>query len=470
MFLPDNAGEDDQRRHASVSSLKTKFFVHEKALDKFLNWIVCLCVFSTCRSIVYKEQVRLNQAAASALLARLEAQKAICDSSERELHRKFKQRDDLEKQIRPEWEQARKRSRMDDTLIEEDDEKIPLCLKEQEPKMQLEIEESDALCKETAENDALLCLPEITSAAHLHKELRKFLEEEQIASQPNEEGEEEEVEGEKETTTKIRILKPDLDKAIAGEGEYVVEERLEKLEIEDGGKVYDMQFPFPHEPEEEEDEESRRLRGKGNIEKWMQFLLENTPEDADTDAQISNEKEATKTDELIEKMNMVYPHKDIKDSRNQKVESRDPPVKVVEEKMDNQPITSEESDDKENDKNMANMNTPFKNPPYRVVTQRMMAKELASSGKGAGRMNSPDEKIRREKVGKEKELLRSESARAFRRIPSSPSLILEGMKKRVDCIGRKPLVLDDNDGNDSLRARNSFIKSSIKTIKKAVRI
>lgn len=433
--------------------------------------------------------MRLNQAAASALLARLEAQKAICDSSERELHRKFKQRDDLEKQIRPEWEQAaRKRSRNDDTLIEEDDEKIALCLEECEQKMQLEMEENDTLCEETAGN-ALLCLPEIKSAAHSHKELRKFLEEEQIASLPCEEGGEEEVEGEKETTTKIRILKPDLDKAradVAGENEYIVEERLEKLEIEDGGKVYNIQFPFPHETEEEEDEESRRQRGKGNIEKWMQFLLENMPEDAEIDTQISNGKETTKAepegaeidtqisngkettkaDELIEKMNMIYPHRD---SRAQKIESRDT-EKLVEEQMDKQPIASEISDDKENDKSLANMNTPFKNPPYRVVTQRMMAKELASAGKGAGRMSSPDEKVRRGKIVKEKELVRSESARAFRRIPSSPTLILEGMKKRVDCIGRKPLVHDDNDGNESLRARNSFIKSSIKTIKKAVRI
>ncbi|KAK4411247.1 NADH-ubiquinone oxidoreductase chain 5 [Sesamum angolense] len=69
------------------------------------------------QSVVYKEQVRLNQAAASALLARLEAQKAICDSAERELHRKYKQRDELERQIRPEWEQARKRTRMDDALM-----------------------------------------------------------------------------------------------------------------------------------------------------------------------------------------------------------------------------------------------------------------------------------------------------------------------------------------------------------------
>ena len=72
-----------------------------------------------CRSVVYKEQLRLNQAASSALMARLETQRAICDASENELHRKFKQRDEIEKQIRPSWEQARKRSRVDDTLFQE---------------------------------------------------------------------------------------------------------------------------------------------------------------------------------------------------------------------------------------------------------------------------------------------------------------------------------------------------------------
>ncbi|KAL0464617.1 UNVERIFIED_CONTAM: hypothetical protein Slati_0349300 [Sesamum latifolium] len=114
---------------------------------------------------------------------------------------------------------------------------------------------------------------------------------------------------------------------------------------------------------------------------------------------------------------------------------------------------------------MANSNTPFKNPPYRIVPEKIKVKESVSISKGAGRMSSPDVNARREKIGKERELLRSESARAFRRIPSSPSLILEGHEKRVDCIGKKPLVLDDNDGDDSHASRNSFIKSSIKTIR-----
>ncbi|KAK6912147.1 hypothetical protein RJ641_024240 [Dillenia turbinata] len=68
------------------------------------------------QNVIYKEQVRLNQAATNALMARLEAQKAICEFSDKELHRRFKQRGEIEKQIRPDLEQARKRSRMENTL------------------------------------------------------------------------------------------------------------------------------------------------------------------------------------------------------------------------------------------------------------------------------------------------------------------------------------------------------------------
>ncbi|GJV76225.1 hypothetical protein Tco_1507809 [Tanacetum coccineum] len=41
------------------------------------------------RSVIYKEQARLNQAASNSLLARLEAQKEMCDSSERALVRPY---------------------------------------------------------------------------------------------------------------------------------------------------------------------------------------------------------------------------------------------------------------------------------------------------------------------------------------------------------------------------------------------
>lgn len=49
-------------------------------------------------------------------MARLEAQKGICDSAEKELHKKLKRKEELEKQIRPD---VRKRLRMDDTLQED---------------------------------------------------------------------------------------------------------------------------------------------------------------------------------------------------------------------------------------------------------------------------------------------------------------------------------------------------------------
>ncbi|KAL8495552.1 hypothetical protein ACS0TY_019620 [Phlomoides rotata] len=400
------------------------------------------------QSVVYKEQVRLNQAAASALLARLEAQKAICDSAERELHKKYKQRDELEKQMRPEWEQARKRSRMNDTLNEENDDRNTLCLLENEPKTQ---ENEPETPKKT-----VLCLPEIKSSTPpSHKELRKFLEEEQRDSA----GTLLQIE-EREHEKKPSFRKP----VVAGEDGYIVEERLEKLEIEDGGKIYDIQFPFHHETEEEEDEESRRERGKGNIEKWLQFLLEKSAEDGDFNAQNTDKKEVSKSDELIKKLNLIYPHTKIKISRDQEPQCTDTA------KTQGNGETGD--DEKENvEVNVAKSNnTTFKNPPYRIVTEKLKAKELASMGKGAGRMSSPDEKTRREKKGKERELLRSESARAFRRIPSSPSLILEGMKKRVDCIAKKPLVLDDDDEYEDNAARNSFIKSSIKSIKRAVGI
>jgi ABC-type uncharacterized transport system ATPase subunit len=48
-------------------------------------------------------------------MARLEAQRAMCDSSETKLRKKYQQKDDLEMQIN----QARKRCRVDDGLIEE---------------------------------------------------------------------------------------------------------------------------------------------------------------------------------------------------------------------------------------------------------------------------------------------------------------------------------------------------------------
>ncbi|KAL9175955.1 hypothetical protein ABFS82_02G146500 [Erythranthe guttata] len=440
----DNEARDLQQRteeeKVSIQELELVLTKKRRRAEKCRKLAESQCSYRTMlekmirdamhQSVVYKEQVRLNQAAAGALLARLEAQKAICDSAERELHRKYKQRDEIERQIRPEWEHARKRSRIDDDDV-------------------IKVEREDTVvARFSPENDdvlkkATLCLPEMKSnhAAPLHKELRRFLEEEQIASSA-------ELGGDEKTTR-------NKDAVVREDNKYVVEERLENLEIEDGGRIFNIQFPFPHESDEEkDDEESRKIRGKGNIEKWMQFLLDNdnTHEDSDFITQISDEKGPTK---------LNHPHREIKASKAQETET-------VKEKYTKGSVDEVEAEKSNSDRE--NENTPFKNPPYKIVQEKLKGKESVTIGKENARISSPVGSARKEKSGKERELRRSESARMFRRIPSSPSLLLEGMKKRVDCMRKKPLVLDDNNNDDVHAARNSFIKSSIKTIKKAVRI
>ena len=49
-----------------------------------------------CRSISYKEQARLNQAACNALKARLDCQKVVCEAAEKDLVQNYAQRGALE--------------------------------------------------------------------------------------------------------------------------------------------------------------------------------------------------------------------------------------------------------------------------------------------------------------------------------------------------------------------------------------
>ncbi|XP_062154351.1 uncharacterized protein LOC133862535 [Alnus glutinosa] len=364
------------------------------------------------QSVIYKEQVRLNQAASNALMARLEAQKAICDAAEKELHRKYRQRDEIELQIRPDWEQARKRSRMDDTFFEERDSRTVLCLPGIKP-----------------------------PRTPLHKELRVFLEEEQRASEAGLSLEEKEIEEELKVPAKNIIKEKPEERnglIVALEDENTLEDKLQKLEIGEG-KKFIIQFPAPREPEIEEDEESRKQRGKGNVEKWLQMLLENTQEELDP--QNMNE---SKTDDMIRKLNQKYPQKEVKISNPPESVEKDGGVKRIEEIVE-----IEEARDG-------------------------VQKEESNVGGIVEGIGSSSFEVRRERRdhnnGKERKLVRSESARAFGRIPSSPSLIL-GMRKGVDCIGKKPMVSGDDDDSDGEHAaRNSFIKSSIRTIKKAVKI
>jgi hypothetical protein len=375
---------------------------------------ILISEFVPCRSVIYKEQVRLNQAASNALMARLEAQKAICDAAEKELHRKYRQRDEIELQIRPDWEQARKRSRMDDTFFEERDSRTVLCLPGIKP-----------------------------PRTPLHKELRVFLEEEQRASEAGLSLEEKEIEEELKVPAKNIIKEKPEERnglIVALEDENTLEDKLQKLEIGEG-KKFIIQFPAPREPQIEEDEESRKQRGKGNVEKWLQMLLENTQEELDP--QNMNESEKSKPDDMIRKLNQKYPQKEVKISNPPEYVEKDGGVKRIEEIVE-----IEEA-------------------------REGVQKEESNVGgvvEGIGSSSFEVRERRDHNNGKERKLVRSESARAFGRIPSSPSLIL-GMRKGVDCIGKKPMVSGDDDDSDGEHAaRNSFIKSSIRTIKKAVKI
>ncbi|KAK1281715.1 hypothetical protein QJS10_CPB22g01026 [Acorus calamus] len=318
------------------------------------------------QSVVYKEQVRLNQAATNALMARLEAQKAICDSSERELHRRFRQRDEIEKQIRPSWEKARKRSRINDSMIEE------MAHGEMRRRSISQTRTSTPLAK---------------------KELRKFLEEELKESERDFEGEEiEDDERVKELTY------PDF---IENE---VLDDELKKLTFDQG---------WCHKtPCEQEDNEDRKERGKGNVEKWLQILLENTKEGSSKDSPPSRHENHTQ--QLVQKLNLINPQEEIK---------------------------------------YLKLDAPVKEKPTKSETGLQLA---CRNGKE-----------------KEKMLVRSSSSRTLRSMPSSPLMIF-GMRRGVDCIGKKPLVMGEDEGGascstENVVASNKLIKSCTKAIKKAVK-
>lgn len=360
--------------------------------------IITLVLF-VCRSVVYKEQVRLNQAASSALMARLEAQKAICDGSEKELHKKFKEREELENQVRPELEKARKRSRLllsdeDDSLLDDRDRKLSLYL------------------------------PGTSEEMSSHKELRVYFEEEHKAAASEAEtqkhGEIEEVE-EEQNNPQPEISEKSL---VALEDNKPVEEKLDVEEGKRGSRSFRAFHVFKA-PECEEDEESRRERGKGNVEKWLHILLENNRKDEPRDLQTKGSNK--KIDEMIEKLDQKFPMLE----------------KVDEEEVNLKVQTQEEAN---------NNNTNKVETKTESSRRSRMSFDLK---------NTP------EKSGRDKVVKRSESARAFRRIPSSPSLIF-GMKKGIDCIRKKPVVSGNDDESEYL-AKNNFIKSSLQTIKRAVK-
>jgi hypothetical protein len=307
--------------------------------------------FLLCRSVVYKEQLRLNQAASNALMARLEAQRSICDTSENELRRKFKQRDELETQIKQFSDKPRKRSRTED---------------------------NNATFSE-ARQDLHSRFP---SRRHGRKpptkELRVFLEEEQRASEADEGN---------FNLNKNRIRRFSL----VERGSTPVSDELETLSIRDFNDVKGK-GPFVQEPpyqldmdklrrrtidsisvneiEEEEDLGHMNEIGRGNVDRWLQMLIDDSQEyplteDITAPSEEINEIEKTKSESDLKQSEMIASRKSFHVSEREE-------KKIV-------------------------------------------------------------------------ELSRIESTRGFRSLPSSPSSMFLGMKKGVDCIGRKPKVVGEDE-------------------------
>lgn len=443
------------------------------------------------QSVVYKQQVRLNQAAANALMARLEAQRAICDSAERDLHRRFKQRDELERQIRPEWDQTRKRSRMDEFPDEEGDEKTLLLLPGSCSRAELE-----------KDDKRVICLPGMNPKDSMHKELRVFLEEEQKAYEARLS-----LNGgqEKETHHRISMGIPSersKNAIVQAKDEHPTDQKVQNIEIKEKEEeiTCNLRFPTFHETErDEEDEESRKQRGKGNVEKWLQLLLDNSQEPTNFGIQTAEENESGKEtlnagegetneiDGMTTKLNIKYPQKEMKIlSKSEESEiaedmTQSQKVQNKKEAVQQEEIKREEVFEmaaRESFSNRGNGNKEERTeqsgisirnlPPYRLIPERN-ASDVGSASKGAGRSSSCERTGRKSEKEKERELLRSDSVRLFRRIPSSPSLLLSGMKKRVDCMRKKPSVVGD-DSDEGQVGGNGFIKSSIKTIKRAVKM
>ncbi|KAJ6715110.1 HNH ENDONUCLEASE [Salix viminalis] len=127
-----------------------------------------------------------------------------------------------------------------------------------------------------------------------------------------------------------------------------------------------------------EDEESRKQRGKGNVERWLQLLLENSGEEIER--QNSNGCETNTSDDIITKLNKKFPQ----EARSSTCVQGNDKGKRVEEIIEIEPL-----------------------------------KEKGNSsvgGEAIANNNSFDKKERIESQ-KERALTRSESARTLRRIP-----------------------------------------------------
>lgn len=317
-------------------------------------------------------------------------------------------------------EQARKRLRIDDTALEE-------------------------ICNRTSH---LLG----SKKSPLQKELRLFLEDEQKASEAALSLDEKEKEIVSSVEAEIR--KEDFSLTVP-EDETALDDELQKLATGDENSRKTCKKEIMSSLGEV-DEEYRHKIGKGNVERWLQILLDNT-----------HEEESSLT--------VTPPHKGKKpEKKNNKIDGevtwRNPQEKI-------KILGFEESQEKAHGSNLKCSLDEEKDLKRNKLVgiessklpERKRPSEVGIACKGIGSSKSYERK--------ERGLVRCESARSFRPFPPSPSVIL-GMRKGVDCIRKKPMVMGDDedevDGDESqMASRKSSIKKSLinytQAIKKVVK-
>ncbi|KAJ3694178.1 hypothetical protein LUZ60_009658 [Juncus effusus] len=429
------------------------------------------------QSVIYKEQLRLNQSATSTLMARLEAQRAICDSSENELRKKFKQRDGIEFQINS--NQARKRSRID----RENDNEF-LNEKRDFGNNRFNTSERKNMTK---------------------KELRKWLEEEQRNSEiyrglnrrfsivdeklhggaiENEIEEEEELQNRAIDLESVRdqrrfyIEREDLNEKL--ETLFIRDEKLKGCEIEN---EIEEEEEYMSEIGEElqncaiESKCNRGLRGFSIVERGEpSFIRDEKLHGFAIENEIEEEEEEF-IDEIKgrNKMDVNLQNRAINSAKKCEIEEEDYINEMGRENIDKW-LQMLANNSEENASNKSSEKT-YQNESCNNISRKSIdvrgkeilgfpksdntrafqslpsSEENYNTSKNSEKMkqNHRNSNVSRKSFDlKEKEILglqRSDSSRAFRSLPSSPSKIFLGMRKGVDCIGRKPKVLGDDDEN-----------------------
>ncbi|KAL5975658.1 hypothetical protein ACLOJK_019984 [Asimina triloba] len=376
----------------------------------FTDALIALFLHDSCRTVVYKEQIRLNQAANSALMARLEAQRAICDSSEQELHRRYKQRDGLETQIRCHWEQqARKRSRMDDdTPFEERYNETSQPLPERKtPKgreLRKLLEEQKAFevgaslaeqkqAEEEKHRERHLKVPNkepgFTDRAMKFsmraEDWRKIGGKKKVRSVPQSPQKEDEDEQCKKFSERNKVRSvPQSPRKEDGDEQF--------KKFSERNKVRSV----PQSPQSESEEYRKRI-GKENLNKWLQMLygaeipLPGSPAH-------DTQHPATETSANVKKLSLRKPQQESSYFQN-----------------GSQPSEREREEEK-----------------------KMFGRSISNEIGGC-----KDKQIGKSKKLEAKEWERELVPKAFRPIPPASPSVIRGMRSEANCRGKKPLVFSD---------------------------